>query len=401
MLIPIPLDTHREWTPRAIDLVPPRVYGIVDGLRIEVEDVGTGIRERPRHVTGETDDHTWPARDRDASHVQLAWNNEMHFVPDRWQREIQVWVTREQGKARPRSARRDCPVVAAKAARGRGHEWIISQRLDEVGIDRRSRGHEWRKARRQEMRIETSGRDDRLLEGAVQWKQRPRNGITDKHCEAKSVQPRIVGCERQGHPTEQVECVDRRPRRRATIQQSVLDRQVTGPHVRDPRVDAVPVCMQHVGNCRRAVQPAKRVVRCARQPQSARAPVEIHSRLADQLAQCPSARSNLELDLKEPVTRDDVSERPVRIVLRCREDVWDASTVVPDIDVRPKPGETAARVMGKFRATCYAPDTMNWIQQTAERGSGPSGTAPAATIAARHEAPSRRYALSTDSTPDA
>ncbi len=124
---------------------------------------------------------------------------------------------------------------------------------------------------------------------------------------------------------------------------------------------------------RRAVHLAERLVRRAWQPKSARAPVKLDARFADQLAQRPGTGPYLELDLEQPVTRDHVSECAVGVILRRREDVWHPATVVSDVDVPPEPGNAPAGRTGKFRAAGNAPDTVDRIQQPSERGKRTEG----------------------------
>ncbi len=198
VLIAILLDMHRKWSPRAVELIAPRMRRVVDCLRVEIEHIGAGVREGPGDVARETDDHPRPASNRHTSHIQSPWDDEMDFVPDRWKREIQVRVAREQRKAGSRPPRRHRPVVAAQTVRcGGGLEGTRFQRFDSAGVDGGSKWRERRKPRGQEVRVGTRCRDDGLLQRAVQREQHARSRVANERREAESVESGIVGRQRE------------------------------------------------------------------------------------------------------------------------------------------------------------------------------------------------------------
>src|SRR6185312_4437662 len=111
-LIAILLDASCERAPLSVESVPCRIDGIIDGLAIEVHDVRSCVRECPRYVAVESNHDCRRTGNRNSVNVELSRHYEMHFVPDAWERQLQMRVTGQQRVAVLRARWRYRPVVA-------------------------------------------------------------------------------------------------------------------------------------------------------------------------------------------------------------------------------------------------------------------------------------------------
>ena len=100
--------------PRAIDEVALRVPCVVHVLDVEVGNVGAGVRECPREITGEPQYHARTAGNGHARDVELPRDDEVHFVPQRRQGHVEMGIARQQRIPGFGSPRCDRPVVAAQ-----------------------------------------------------------------------------------------------------------------------------------------------------------------------------------------------------------------------------------------------------------------------------------------------
>src|SRR5438128_815185 len=101
----IVLDALLERPPRVVDEVFRRMRVVVDFLGVEVEHVGARVRERPGDVAIEADDDRGKSRNGYSIEVERAGNDQLRFVPDGRQTELEVWVTGEQRVAGRRAPR--------------------------------------------------------------------------------------------------------------------------------------------------------------------------------------------------------------------------------------------------------------------------------------------------------
>ena len=85
----------------------------------------------------------------------------------------------------------------------------------------------------------------------------------------------------------------------------------------------------------------------------------------------PGAGARLQLDLKQPVPRDDVAERTVRVRFRRGEDVRHIAGVIPHLDAGAEPWNPPTRDPRQLRTPGDRPDAIERIERRPNRGRGP------------------------------
>ena len=241
--------------------------------------------------------------------------------------------------------RHDRPVVARSPRRvlvlGAREQGRIAPRVDR-GAEQTARAvgrSRWRQRRRVEARRALSVRLDRLDDRRIIREQRVRRGVADLRRRAGA--PALVRDvrERPPHAVHEQKAVERLPLRRTLAEQPELERELGGRHRGDVRVHAVRVGARRAhGHAGVADSRRERFGR-AREAEVAHLAIEPQRRRAADLRDPPARGERLHVELEQPVARDDVAERAVRVLLAAREDVRHRALVVHDLHRRTESGD--------------------------------------------------------------
>src|SRR4051812_26055595 len=89
------------------------MIGVVDSFVVHVVDIRAGVGESPRNVAVESDHHTRNGSESDTGCIELSRNDDVHLIPDRWQRQLEMRVSGEYRLTSRRFGWTYRPVVAS------------------------------------------------------------------------------------------------------------------------------------------------------------------------------------------------------------------------------------------------------------------------------------------------
>src|SRR4051794_23394270 len=101
--IEVTLNAFLERLPLSIKLVLRWMSVVVDGLFVVVVYIRASVGESPRDIAIEPDHNSWHSRKSNSSNIELTWNDDVHLVPHRRQREIEVRISGKQRVTRSSS----------------------------------------------------------------------------------------------------------------------------------------------------------------------------------------------------------------------------------------------------------------------------------------------------------
>ena len=331
----IALDAPLQWTPRAVQLVARGVRVVVYRLTVVVDDVGTRVGERPRHVPVEPDHHRRGTWNGDAIDVERAGHHDVRLVPDRRQRELQVRIAGEEGMATRGPPGRHRPVVAGHRPRrvlrvappthtGR-HEDACGREQHRSGGIGCSR---WRKRLKVHARRGLPIGLDGFLNGRVVWKQRLCGPRSHARCGGRAIVLHREVRQRVSHAVEQVIRIDGAPHRGMGAGEPELQWQLGSRHLPHIRIHAVGVRGHEPHERRRIARCRDGTLRRARKTQPAHLAIQWQRAHARDLREPSGGGQRLHIELKEPVARHHVAEPAIGILLCRGEDVWHRALVV-------------------------------------------------------------------------
>jgi hypothetical protein len=246
--VAIDLLTQFDRLPCAVELVLLRARIVIDRFDVRIQHVAAGVGEGPGDVTVEADYDAGTAGQGDTRDVDLALDDEMRFVPDGGQRELEVGITRENGVAIFRPIGSYCPVVGSQfdvvLIRGAGREarGAVSRPRDRATLRPREERRGIRGSRRwQRCQAKTRSvgrRLNRFLDRAIDGNESFGRFVPYPRGDGQLRFRRVTIRQRLSHLGEQIRGVLRFPADRLHVEKAILERVAARLQVADPGVHA-------------------------------------------------------------------------------------------------------------------------------------------------------------------
>ena len=92
----VDLDPLSQRPPLSVEAIARRMILVIHRLDVAVQHIALAVGERPRHIAIEPDNDGGNPGNRYSVDVELVRHRQMGLVPDRRQRQLEMWIAGEE-----------------------------------------------------------------------------------------------------------------------------------------------------------------------------------------------------------------------------------------------------------------------------------------------------------------